>query len=511
MSAVANFVSKYTESKSAPVLLRAEALCKAFGGQVVLNKVDVEMRQGEVVLLRGENGSGKTTLLNILTGNLDPDAGEIHYLADSNPRVYRFPRSWWQELNPFGHFTPEFVARKSIGRTWQDVRLFGSQSLRDNLAVATPGHSGENPLLALFAPNRVAERESEINQAADTMLARLGLAGREDSSADKISLGQSKRVAIARAVLAGAKILFLDEPLAGLDRQGIDDVLALLQSLVSEQRVTLVIVEHLFNQTYLQGLVTTDWLLENGVITVSVSKPHVHISSSGDDRPAWFSLLAGENTEIIDEQLPRGAMLTRIRRPGFFLKQAEPVLEVKNLVVKREHRVVVGFDGQGNHTGLSFTLYEGERVVLQAPNGWGKSTFLYAASGLLPVHQGVIKLFGIQIENLPPWERLSAGMSVLQSDNTGFKNLTVSESINLAYKFNHIIIPLSFDFSLQRKISSLSGGERQILMLATLPKANFMMYDEPFIALDKNNFIKYYSNLPINTESTELILLPTQF
>lgn len=118
------------------VVLRAQGLRKAFGGQRVLDDLDLILHEGEVVLLRGENGSGKTTLLNILTGNLEPDTGTIEYLADSTPRSYSFPRRWWQELNPFDHFTPEFVAREGIGRTWQDVRLFGSQSLRDNFGLA---------------------------------------------------------------------------------------------------------------------------------------------------------------------------------------------------------------------------------------------------------------------------------------------------------------------------------------------------------------------------------------
>ena len=99
-----------TDNRQAPVMLRAEGLKKRFGGQVVLDGVDLELRRGEVVLLRGENGSGKTTLLNILTGNLEPDAGTIHYLADDSPRSYHFPRRWWQELNPFDHFTD----RKSV-------------------------------------------------------------------------------------------------------------------------------------------------------------------------------------------------------------------------------------------------------------------------------------------------------------------------------------------------------------------------------------------------------------
>ena len=142
------------------------------------------------------------------------------FLAGKTPRAYRFPRGRWQDINPFDHFTPESVAREGVSRTWQDVRLFNAQFLRDNITVAEQGHPGENPILALFAPRLSSRREEKINRNANAMLARLGLAGREDSSADRISLGQSKRVAIARSVSAGARILFLDEPLAGLGSAG---------------------------------------------------------------------------------------------------------------------------------------------------------------------------------------------------------------------------------------------------------------------------------------------------
>jgi ABC-type branched-subunit amino acid transport system ATPase component len=310
-----------------PVLLRAEGLKKGFGGHVVLDGLDLELRQGEVVLLRGENGSGKTTLLNVLTGNLEPDAGAIHYLVDGTPLIYRFPRRWWQALNPFDHFAPEFVAREGVGRTWQDIRLFGSQTLRENIAGAALGRFGHNPALALFAPPSRRRREVAVAREADAVLARLGLMGREESSADKISVGQSKRVAIARAVAAGARILFLDEPLAGLDRRGINDVLELLGSLVGEQDITLVIVEHVFNQTHLQGLVTTDWLLAGGTIkradcTAGKDNSAVDFQVTSTDslaqHPAWFGLVAGEGATVLDEPLPRGALLTRVRRPGVF-------------------------------------------------------------------------------------------------------------------------------------------------------------------------------------------------
>src|ERR1039458_9930056 len=148
--------------ESEPTLLRALGIRKCFGRNVVLDGVDVELHKGEVVLLVGENGSGKTTLLNILTGNLEPDAGTIQYLADNTPRAYEFPRPWWRDLNPWDHFRPEFVALEGIGRTWQDVRLFATQSVLDNIAVASTVQPGENPLAVLINTRGTRRSEREV-------------------------------------------------------------------------------------------------------------------------------------------------------------------------------------------------------------------------------------------------------------------------------------------------------------------------------------------------------------
>nr|VFJ87217.1 MAG: ABC-type branched-chain amino acid transport system, ATPase component [Candidatus Kentron sp. H]VFJ88878.1 MAG: ABC-type branched-chain amino acid transport system, ATPase component [Candidatus Kentron sp. H]VFJ95120.1 MAG: ABC-type branched-chain amino acid transport system, ATPase component [Candidatus Kentron sp. H] len=500
-------------------LLQAEGLKKAFDGQVVFDALDLELSQGEVALLRGENGSGKTTLLNILTGNLEPDAGTLHYLASKIPRTYRFPRGWWQDINPLDHFTPEFVAREGVSRTWQDVRLFNAQSLRDNIAVAEQGHPGENPLIALFAPRLSSRREKRIHQEADAMLARLGLAGREQSSADMISLGQSKRVAIARSVSAGARILFLDEPLAGLDRQGIQDVLQLLESLVKKEQITLVIIEHLFNQRHLEGLITTDWLLENGQIQGSAVRnprtehypratagsaalqggslrdsasdarlPSQQYATSKTQRPPWFQLLTGNDNgvDVVDEPLPRGALLTRIRRPGAYKGPSSPILEIRELVIERGRRLVIGLDAEGEATGLDLTLYQGETAILQAPNGWGKSTLIAALAGFIPVQKGVIRLQGNLLDGLPSWDRVRAGLRVLPSDRFIFPDLSGSEALKLsgsaASPTNTFTVePPSL---LDRKYASLSGGERRQIALAGFHGGILGLCDEPFDALD---------------------------
>jgi ABC-type branched-subunit amino acid transport system ATPase component len=489
--------SSVGDVRDAPVLLRASGIGKSFGGQTVLDGIDLNLRRGEVVLLRGENGSGKTTLLNILTGNLEPDDGTIHYSIDDTPRSYRFPRRWWQDLNPWDHFRPEFVAKEGLGRTWQDIRLFGSLNLRDNISVAEPGHPGENPVLALCAPGTARRRESEIDAAADKILHGFGLGGREESSADMVSLGQSKRVAIARAVAAGAKVLFLDEPLAGLDRPGIDSVLAILKKLVKDEHLTLVIIEHVFNQPHLKGLITTDWLLERGKLQRSEVREKrseledhhpspVTRHSSQTTRPAWFPLLAGNDAKIIDEPLPRGAVLTRIRRPDRWKGVANPVLEIKGLIVKRGRRTVIGLDDDRNETGLNLTLYEGEIAILQAPNGWGKSTLFDAICGQAPTAGGSVVLNDQSFESMPSWNRVRLGLFPGPSAATLFPSLTVGEAAKLSPHFElNADSPLPF---LNRTISSLSGGEKQkTLLTLNLPKSKKLgltMLDEPFAMLD---------------------------
>lgn len=475
---------------------------------MILDSADLELRRGEVVLLRGENGSGKTTLLNILTGNLEPDFGRIEYLADSSPRAYNFPRTWWQQLNPFDHFTPESVAREGIGRTWQDIRLFGTQSLRDNIAVAVSDHPGENPVLTLLAPKRSTAKENAIAAEADMMLLQLGLGGRTLSSADKISLGQSKRVAIARAVAAGAKILFLDEPLAGLDHQGIADVLSLLQSLVNQRTVTLIIVEHIFNQPHLQKLITTDWMLAAGKLTVS--HPQKTPSTSpiqATTQAPWLRLLAGDGFEIIDEILPRGAVLTRIRRPQRAQNPTEPLLEVRSLVVKRGQRTVLGLDESGNPTGLNLMLYAGEVAVLQAPNGWGKSTLLAAIAGIISAASGEIRLDGTVINDLPVWERVGKGLCALAADENTFPSLRVKDVMQLVGNPNGASL---FHKLANRTYSSLSGGERQTVALFSTPPGKVSIYDEPFSALDESNTLKASTIGTPELNSAKLILVPRQ-
>jgi branched-chain amino acid transport system ATP-binding protein len=321
-------------------------------------------------------------------------------------------------------------------------------------------------------------------------------------------LGQSKRVAIARAVAAGAKILFLDEPLAGLDRQGVNDVLVLLESLVSQKTVTLIIVEHVFNQPHLQKLITTDWMLAAGKLTVSPPRKTPSASPMQTAaRPPWLHLLAGDAAEIIDEVLPRGAVLTRILRPQLARGPARPVLEVRGLVVKRGQRTVLGLDENGNPTGLNLTLYAGEVAVLQAPNGWGKSTLLAAVAGIIPAASGEVRLDGIAIDDLPVWERVGKGLCALAADENTFPSLRVKEVMQLVGNPNGVS---KFPKLANRTYSSLSGGERQTVALFSTPPGKVSIYDEPFSALDENNTLKASIIGAPEPNLSKLVLVPRQ-
>lgn len=488
------------ESKASDLrepLLVASGLRKSFGGQIVLDGVDLELHRGEVVLLRGENGSGKTTLLNILTGSLEPDSGRIEYRADDSPRSFSFPRRFWQSLNTFDHFVPEFVAQEGIGRTWQGIRLFGSQTLSDNIAVASSGHPGENPLVALLRPGKCARHERRVVSQAKEALAAFGLAGREKSSGDKVSLGQTKRVAIARAVAGGARVLFLDEPLAGLDRDGVREILGLLRSLVERDGLTLVIVEHVFNQPHLEPIVTTDWLLSRGRLWRNGALAAEVRGARASDASPWLSWLSETGAEVRDEPLPRGAVLTRIRRVSSGPRSQQPVLEARDLLVRWGSRIALGLDDHGDPRGLHLELFEGEIALLQAPNGWGKSTFLAAATGAAADVQGTLRLDGIDLEALPTWQRVQRGLRVLPSDSALFPDLSVRDLATLTSpataESGESGIPV------HRRLGSLSGGELQRVALDSFLRhgtsGRALLLDEPFRALDERSAREFASRL----------------
>jgi ABC-type multidrug transport system ATPase subunit/CheY-like chemotaxis protein len=466
-----------------PVVLRIQDLRLAFGGNTVLSDVNGELRQGEVVLLMGPNGAGKSTLINALTGNISPDSGCIEYMIDDKTQRYSFPIRWWKSISLWNPFRPEFLARLGVGRSWQEVRLFESLSLKDNLLVASQSGVDDSPLAALGFG--VAERSKS------EALPSLGVEEFGQLKASKASLARSKQVAIARAIAAGAKVLFLDEPLSGIDRNGIVKMIEYLKSLIDEHRLTLVIIDHEFNWRHLLPLVTTSWELVEGKLTCQPAE-RVSAKRTLDTRDDWVQALIDAGDEVVEQDLPAGAKLTHVRisQSGTRL----PALEVKGLKVTVGKRAL--FEDE-NFSFLSFTLNSGEISILEAPNGWGKTTLMRVLAGLQTPSSGMWSVSGVERPN-PRWINCVPASAQL------FPSLSVRETASVAGR----PVPKRYEGMATRLCSSLSGGERQRLALSLATPKPLNVYDEPLNGLDSwQDFVKSCIE-QAQSNQTVLVLVP---
>ena len=482
------------------IILRASHIRKAFEGNEVLKDVSLELHEGEVILLQGDNGSGKTTLLNILTGNLMPSRGRITLAINPDKlRSFRFPIPFWRRALSFTYFSPERFAKEGLARMWQDIRLFSSQSLKDNIVVAQANQRGENPLRAVLTPWLIDKDEAQLTKKAKETLKKFGLEGRENSSGNRISLGQSKRVAIARAIYSGAKILFLDEPLAGLDNEGIKQMLDFLHYLVKEHNTTIVIVEHAFNIPKILDLVDSVLTLKEGVITRNTKEEifKKEIKGHKDAMMEWLTAFAGQNGRTDVVSLPNGARLTIARRDPV----APSVFSVSNLTVSRGHRPVI-------IEPLSFDIHKGDIALLEAPNGWGKSTLMDAIMGIIEPKSGTMVLHGEKITRLPIWERAKKGILLSRAGDVLFKSVSVKENKKLA----DVNYELSEKLS-KRQAGSLSGGENRRISLGLAlhqTQKDMVLLDEPFQAMDtaQEELARGKISLEAHNGKTFLITIP---
>ncbi|WP_135467023.1 ABC transporter ATP-binding protein [Crenalkalicoccus roseus] len=197
-------------------LLRVEGLTRAFGGLVAVQDLSFEVREGEILGLLGPNGSGKTTALNLVSGALAPDAGRVT-LRDRDVTG----------------LAPHRLSRLGIARTFQLVRVLPAMSCAENV-------------LAGIAFGRDAAWGGAAWDRARALLARVGLAGREDHRADTLTYVDQKRLELARALALSPRLLLLDEWLAGLNPTELREGIALIRSLRDEGR-TVLMVEHVMD------------------------------------------------------------------------------------------------------------------------------------------------------------------------------------------------------------------------------------------------------------------------
>jgi len=473
-------MSSFLNGGCPPAVLRGLGLKKTFGSHVVFESLDIELRPGELVLLRGENGAGKTTLIDLLTGNQRADSGRLEILQeDGTTRVVDARRA-----------DPPTLARLGIVKCWQRPELFWSHSVRDNLRIASSG--SEDSALRVLAqavrfskPGRVPATEEP-----DPYLAEFGLESLVERKVTALSFGQSRRVSLALSAIVGTRALLLDEPLASLDREGTKAVNQLLGQLVEEKKRAVLVVEHALNERLLAGF---DYRVLELRSRRLERKEGGEPTSSGVGSPVdlWTGTLEG-GTGLRRygpvEPMGDGGFLLRFRSAP--PEGSRPLLSLERLRVQRgAWELFSPQRGQGD--GLSMAIHSGDVAVLLARNGWGKSSLAKVIAGDLPATAGQVLLNGQPTLDLPSWARRRQGLLYTETANALFGNLSVAETLRLKVGSESLD---GLRLAPHREVRTLSGGERQRLALHCALNAadsRLLVLDEPFNGLDRETVARW--------------------
>ena len=286
-------------------------------------------------------------------------------------------------------------------------------------------------------------------------------------------------------------LIVLDEPLAGLDHAETDSVVKTLRTLVKEHGLTLVIIEHALNIPKILQIATTVWTLRDG--RLKVGKLDTADEAVGSELRTWLQSQAKDG-QLQEIDFPGGARLTVATRR----KDTRVVLKVADLTISRGSRPVIAEP-------MSFAIKEGDFAILEAPNGWGKSTLLESIAGLVPSASGTIALFGSDATTLPVWKRAQMGLRLNRAAGTLFTRETVRENARL----NHVTEPILQSLA-GRKAGTLSGGESRRLSFEAFlnnPEAEILIFDEPFQALDITESARVRHSLT-NCNKTILVTIP---
>jgi branched-chain amino acid transport system ATP-binding protein len=219
----------------ADAIIRARGVTKRFGGLLAVNKVDFDIPRGSIVSLIGPNGAGKTTFFNMITGFYTPTGGEINF--DGKPIA-------WARGSKVKSLPPHKVTALGIGRTFQNIRLFSTMSVLDNVLVGLHVHLKSHWWDAVLRTPSQAREEHEAREEARALLDLVGLRERENTWARNLPYGDQRRLEIARALGTKPKLLLLDEPTAGMSHTETASLTDFIRSLRTEFGLTVLLIEH---------------------------------------------------------------------------------------------------------------------------------------------------------------------------------------------------------------------------------------------------------------------------
>ena len=233
-------------------ILHVENVTMQFGGVVAVNNLSMDINEGEIVALIGPNGAGKTTAFNCITGVYEPTNGRVDFMGATIVENYpngKMKRAYAGEnagkyIKRVVH-TPDKITKLGIARTFQNIRLFKSQTVFNNVLIAMHMRRTSNVFTATFRLNRREERE--MREEAMELLKIVGLDGVANELATSLPYGQQRRLEIARALATHPKLLLLDEPAAGMNPQETDELGVFIKEIKEKFGLTVFMIEHHMN------------------------------------------------------------------------------------------------------------------------------------------------------------------------------------------------------------------------------------------------------------------------
>ncbi len=246
-------------------LLSADGVTKTFSGITALDSVSIDVNEGEIVGLIGPNGAGKSTFFNCLLGVTKPDGGRVTFDGRDLGRVPTHRR-----------------ARLGIGRTFQRIELFVGMSPREHFLIADRVRNGNGAFWkdVLFKGRPTADEKVR----AETMVQLLGLGAVADQKVESLSLGVGRLVEIGRALMTKPRLVLLDEPSSGLDRDETASLADTLREVQREQHIAILLVEH--DVELVRNLVERVFVLDFG--TLIASGPTAEVFADSAVRKAYL-------------------------------------------------------------------------------------------------------------------------------------------------------------------------------------------------------------------------------
>jgi ABC-type branched-subunit amino acid transport system ATPase component len=425
-------------------ILTVRGVHKRFGSLIVASDIHLDVHPYRLHSLIGPNGAGKTTFFNMLTGLLRADAGVITFDGHSITQLPIHRR-----------------IRLGLGRSFQILSVFRMLTTFENVRVAVQARSPQQNNLW-----RDAYTIEEINARTWSLLAAVGLEDRAAEPCANLSHGEQRLLEIAIALATDAKLLLLDEPLAGLAEADREVVGALIRQLATTHAVLL--IEHDIDRVLaLSDRIT---VLHQGRVIA-------------DGKPAEVASNPDVITAYMGTARAGGVPVPTVRPEVVQPISSKPILKLA--------QVRAGYAGSRILSDVDLVVHEGEAVALLGRNGVGKTTMLRAITGTVEKSAGSITLEGTDITRAKPYEINRLGISIVPEGRRLFPNLTVMENLRLAARpggasFEEIFGLFPKLKILQRaRAESLSGGERQMLAIAralTVP-SRLILLDEPFEGL----------------------------